>query len=270
MYALHTNLDNHHKGVNKQIAHKIGLKNLKPLAPKPNTLVKLVVYVPESNKPALEQALFEQGAGAIGDYSECSFSLKGTGTFTPSHEANPSIGETEKNQKVEEIRVDYLVRNIDLKNVLNAMWKHHPYEEVAHDIVPIRNTNSEIGSGMVGDLSESIDELEFLKKIKSDFNLKILKHTDFLKTPIKKVAICGGSGSFLLEHAKKSKAHVFITSDFKYHEFFDAEKQILILDIGHWESEQFTSKLIGDILKEKFSNFAIHLTEVNTNPVNYF
>tara|TARA_Y100001978_G_scaffold138775_1_gene124103 strand:- start:161 stop:1255 length:1095 start_codon:yes stop_codon:yes gene_type:complete len=270
LYALHTNLDNHYKGVNYQIANKIGLKNLKPLAPKKDTLMKLVVYVPEAQKENIDHALFQEGAGSIGNYSECSFNVKGKGSFTPNIEASPSFGEHEKNQSIDEIRAEYLVRHTDLKSVLNAMWKHHPYEEVAHDIVPIKNTNPEIGSGMMGEMNIAMDELDFLKKIKSDFGLSILRHSEFLKKPIKNVAICGGSGAFLLGSAKKSKADVFITSDFKYHEFFDAENQILILDIGHWESEQFTSILIRDFLNEKFSNFAIHLTEVNTNPVNYF
>jgi hypothetical protein len=218
----------------------------------------------------LEDALFEKGAGAIGNYSECSFNVKGEGSFTPNKQAKPSYGRNGQNQKVKELRAEYLVRNTDLKNVLNAMWKHHPYEEVAHDIIPIQNQNSEIGSGIIGELDEPINELDFLKKIKSDFNLSVIKYTRLLKKPIKKVALCGGSGSFLLEHARNSGADVFITSDIKYHEFFDAENQLLFLDIGHWESEQFTSKLIRDILNEKFSNFAIQLTEVNTNPVNYF
>ena len=270
LYALHTNLDNHYKGVNYQIANKIGLKNLKTLAPKDDTLLKLVVYVPEAKKEAIDHALFQSGAGSIGNYSECSFNVKGEGSFTPSKEANPSFGKQEKNEKIDEIRAEYIVRHTDLKSVLSAMRKHHPYEEVAHDIIPIQNTNPEIGSGMLGEITETMDEHDFLKKIKSVFDLSILKHTAFLKKPIKNVAVCGGSGAFLLEHAKKSRADVFITSDFKYHEFFDAENQILILDIGHWESEQFTSNLIRDFLNEKFSNFAIHLTEVNTNPVNYF
>ena len=179
LYALHTNLDNHHKGVNYQIAKKIGLKNLKPLAPKSDTMVKLVVYVPEAQKETVDTALFQSGAGSIGNYSECSFNIKGQGSSTPGNEAKPSLGEKEKNQKVEEIRAEYIVRNTELKSALNAMWKHHPYEEVAHDIIPIQNTNSEIGSGMLGELNETMDELDFLKKIKSDFNLAILKHTEF-------------------------------------------------------------------------------------------
>jgi len=270
LYALHTNLDNHRSGVNKEISNRIGLENTRILLPKTNTLVKLSVFIPVDNVDEVEHALFEQGAGSIGDYTGCSFKTKGVGTFKPNKNANPAIGEKEIKETVDEIKSEYVVRTSDLNNVLNAMLDCHPYEEVAHDITPLGNTDSDIGSGMIGFLNKEMDERDFLNSIKKTFNLKSIKHTSFQGNKIKTVAVCGGSGSFLLEQALRNKADVFITSDFKYHEYFDAENQILILDIGHWESEQFTTDLIGGILMEKFSNFAIHLTEVNTNPVNYF
>ena len=270
LYALHTNLDNHHEGVNKEIANKIGLKDTQVLLPKQNTLYKLAIYIPTDSVGGLDEALFAEGAGSIGNYSECSFHIKGQGTFKPNEHAKPSIGKKDTRERVDEVRAEYLVKSIDLRRVLNAMWEIHPYEEVAHDIIPLKNNTADIGSGMYGLLEKGMSEIEFLKKIKADFNLKTFRHTQLLGKEIKKVAVCGGSGSFLLNQSKHIKADVFITSDFKYHEFFDAENEILILDIGHWESEQYTSDLICEILNEKFSNFAIHLTEVNTNPVNYF
>lgn len=270
LYALHTNLDNDISGVNKKISNRIGIENPKILLPKNNTLVKLSVYIPFDNIDQVEDALFQQGAGSIGNYTGCSFKVKGVGTFRPSKNANPTIGEKEIKESVDEFKAEYLVRTHDLNNVLNAMWDSHPYEEVAHEIIPIMNVDSEIGSGMVGFLDEEMEEKDFLNKIKKSFNIKCIKHTALRGNKIKKIAVCGGSGSFLLEQAIRKEADVFITSDFKYHEYFDAENKILILDIGHWESEQFTTELIGEILMEKFSNFAIHLTEVNTNPVNYF
>jgi len=270
LYALHTNLDNHQSGVNKEISNRIGIENPKILLPKNNTLVKLSVYIPIDNVETVEDALFQQGAGSIGDYTGCSFKVKGVGSFRPSKNANPAIGEKGIKESVDEIKAEYLVRTRDLNNVLNAMWDSHPYEEVAHEVIPILNTDSEIGSGMVGLLDKEMEEIDFLNKIKKAFNITCIKHTAFQGKKIKKIAVCGGSGSFLLEQAIRKDADVFITSDFKYHEYFDAENKILILDIGHWESEQFTIELIGGILMEKFSNFAIHLTEVNTNPVNYY
>ena len=270
LYALHTNLDNHNEGVNKEIINRIGLENPEIMLPKKNTLSKLAVYVPSKDLDSMDKAVFNEGAGSIGDYSECSFRLNGQGSFKPNELANPVIGEKGEKEFVEEVRVEYLVRNADLRNVLNAMWKCHPYEQVAHEIIPIQNKNHEIGSGMFGFLPNPMSEEDFLHKIKADFNLNTIRHTALRQKNIHKIAVCGGSGSFLLEQAKRVKADVFITSDFKYHEFFDAENEIIILDIGHWESEQFTTNLIGRILNENFSNFGVQLPEVNTNPVNYF
>jgi dinuclear metal center YbgI/SA1388 family protein len=270
LYALHTNLDNHHQGVNKEIMDRIGIDGPEILLPKPNTLSKLIVYVPSQHIDTLDKALFAQGAGGIGDYTECCFRINGQGTFKANNQANPVIGEKGKREFVDEIRAEYLVRNTNLREVVNAMKEVHPYEQVAYEIIAIENNNDEFGSGMWGELPKEISEIEFLNQLKLNFNLNTIRHTSLREKNISRVAVCGGSGSFLLEHAKRLKADVFITSDFKYHEFFDAENEILILDIGHWESEQFTTNLIGRILNENFSNFGVHLTEVNTNPVNYF
>lgn len=270
LYALHTNLDNHCDGVNKELMNRIGIESPEILLPKSNTLSKLVVYVPSEHIDALDKALFTKGAGGIGDYTECSFRAKGEGTFKANEQAKPVIGKKGKRAFVNEIRAEYLVRNTDLREIVNAMHIVHPYEQVAYDIIAIENNNKEFGSGMIGELPKEMTEIEFLNQLKLNFNLKTIRHTSFREKKISKVAVCGGSGSFLLEHAKRIKADVFITSDFKYHEFFDAENEILILDIGHWESEQFTTNLICRILNENFSNFGLHLTEVNTNPVNYF
>ena len=269
LYALHTNLDNHHEGVNKEIMNRIGIENPEILLPKSNTLSKLVVYVPSEHIDSLDQAVFEEGAGSIGNYSECSFRTNGQGTFHPNDHANPVVGEKGNREYVQEIRVEYLVRNTDLRKVLNAMWEAHPYEQVAHEIIPIQNKNSEFGSGMWGCLKTEMSEIDFLTKLKKDFNLQTIRHTAFRNKGISKVALCGGSGSFLLEHAKRINADVYITSDFKYHEFFDAEDEIIIADIGHFESEQFTKDLIYDLLSKKFTKFAVQLSKVNTNPINY-
>ena len=270
LYALHTNLDNHQEGVNKEIMTRIGIEDPKILMPKTNMLSKLIVYVPKEDIDTLDQAVFAEGAGSIGNYSECSFRTNGEGSFRPNENANPVIGNKGNREFVEEIKVEYLVRNTNLRAILNAMWKAHPYEQVAYEVIPIQNKNTEIGSGMWGTLKKDISEVDFLTQLKKDFNLHTIRHTSFRQKPIRKVALCGGSGSFLLDQAKRINADVYITSDFKYHEFFDAENEILILDIGHWESEQFTTNLIGRILNEKFSTFDVHLTEVYTNPVNYF
>ena len=270
LYAIHTNLDNHFQGVNREIVNRIGLKNVKILQPTNGNLSKLIVFVPKDSLHQVDEAVFNAGAGKIGNYAECHFRTEGIGTFKGNESSNPTIGQQNIREEVREFRVEYLVSNYKLKNVLNALFSTHPYEEVAYEIYPIQNSNLFEGAGMIGELETEQDEIAFLSQLKSTFNCGIIRHTQLLGRKIKKVAVCGGSGSFLLSKAIQQKADIFITGDFKYHEFFDAEKQIIIADIGHFESEQFTSNLLAERLKENFTNFAIHLTEHNTNPINYF
>lgn len=270
LYAIHTNLDNHYQGVNREIVNRIGLKNVKILQPISGNLNKLVVFVPKDSLLQVDEAVFNAGAGEIGNYAECHFRTEGIGTFNGNEASNPVIGQQNVREEVVEFRVEYLVSNYKLKNVLNALFAAHPYEEVAYEIYPIQNSNQFEGAGMIGELETEQDEIVFLTQLKATFNCGIIRHTQLLGRKIKKVAVCGGSGSFLLSKAIQQKADIFITGDFKYHEFFDAEKQLIIADIGHFESEQFTSNLLAERLKENFTNFAIHLTEHNTNPINYF
>jgi hypothetical protein len=217
----------------------------------------------------LDKALFAQGAGGIGDYTECCFRINGQGTFKANNQANPVIGEKGKREFVDEIRAEYLVRNTNLREVVNAMKEVHPYEQVAYEIIAIENNNDEFGSGMWGELPKEISEIEFLNQLKLNFNLNTIRHTSLREKNISRVAVCGGSGSFLLEHAKRLKADVFITSDFKYHEFFDADNRIVIADVGHYESEWQTTDLIVNRIKKYFPNFAVHLAMTNPNPIHY-
>ena len=269
IYAIHTNLDNVHTGVNKKIAETIGLQNVKILSPKNDTLSKLVAFVPTENKENVLTALHGAGAGTIGNYSDCSFSSTGTGTFTPNGEADPHIGESGKSEQVTEERIELIFSSHNQNQILSTLKKAHPYEEVAYYITQLLNTNQDVGAGMVGDLNEKFGTTDFIKLIKEKFNLSVVRHTDFHQEKIQRVAVCGGAGSFLLSKAKAANADVFITADYKYHEFFDADKQITIFDIGHYESEVFTKELIYGYLKEKFANIALHLSEVVTNPIKY-
>jgi dinuclear metal center YbgI/SA1388 family protein len=270
IYAIHTNLDNYRFGVNYQIAKRLGLKNTSILAPKEASLSKLIVYVPEDHVENLSNFLFEAGAGNIGDYSECHFKSIGIGTFKPGFAANPFDGEIGKRSEVREVKTEYLVENSKMRNVLAALFANHPYEEIAYDIVPIENENKYEGAGMIGELDEEISQIDFINKVKELFQCDSIRTTKTQHNSIRKVALCGGSGSFLIQKAKIQKADVYITSDVKYHEFFDADNQILLMDIGHYESEQYTKHLIADILKKNFTKFAIHLTERNTNPIKYW
>lgn len=269
LYAIHTNLDNHINGVNGEIANRLGLKNRRILRPMTNQLYKLVVFVPKNSLSVIDSALFQIGVGSIGNYSECHFRTEGIGTFMPNELANPSIGTKNIREEVAEFRVEYLVPKPLIGIALRILFEAHPYEEVSHEIYPIENQDQRLGAGMIGELPLEMDALSFLKSLKTTFNCQVIRHTEVLSKPIKTVALCGGSGSFLLADAIRSKADIFITGDFKYHEFFDAENHLIIADIGHFESEQFTPQLLAEKLKEKFTKFAVHLTDLNTNPINY-
>lgn len=269
IYAIHTNLDNYRWGVNYEIGQRLGLNKLKVLQPKKNVLSKLTVFVPKTHFEEVQNTLFEAGAGYIGDYSECSFSSSGIGTFKPNENSNPFIGEAQKHQKVEEIRLEAIVSNHKMGNVISKMLSAHPYEEVAYDVIALQNQNKFEGSGMIGELEEPEPIMDFLERVKDVFKCGAVRYTNPTKEKVQKIAFCGGSGSFLLSQAKRLDADVYITADFKYHEFFDADNQIVIADIGHYESEQYTSDLLKRILTEKFTTFAVHLTELNTNPINY-
>lgn len=270
IYAIHTNLDNVNNGVNRKIADMLKLEKIKILSPKNDTLLKLVTFIPNDNTQKVLNKLYEAGAGRIGNYSHCSFTTKGDGTFMPNKNATPHIGEINQNKIVKENRVE-LILPVHLEHkVIMALKTAHPYEEVAYYITRLNNEHQEIGSGMYGELSDEIKVKDFMKKIKSDFNIKVIKHTALCHKKIKKIAICGGNGSFLLKDAKRVNVDVFITADFKYHEYFDAENQIIIMDIGHYESEIFTKELIYDYLKKKFTNIALNLSKLITNPINYY
>lgn len=269
IYALHTNLDHVSTGVNKIICDKLGIQNPRILQPKQNELSKLTVFVPREHADKVRNAMFAAGAGHIGNYSECSFNVLGEGTFKGSDATNPFVGEKNRQHKEVEIRVETIVPNYEVKAVVTAMIKAHPYEEVAYDVYPLANMWNNMGAGMIGQLAENEDETAFLKRIKTIFGAGVVKHTALLGKPVKTVAVCGGSGRFLLKSAMGAGADVFITSDFKYHEYFDADGRTVVADIGHFETERFTIDLIGAFLKEKFNTFAVRLSGVDTNPVKY-
>ncbi len=269
IYAIHTNLDNISSGVNKKISDKLGLLNTKILRSKNNTLKKLTTVIPKENTENVLSKLHEAGAGNIGNYKNCSFRMEGTGTFLPSEEANPTLGEIGQLENVNENRIEVIFPMYLKNKILNALFKAHPYEEVAYYVHDLENINNDVGSGMVGELPKSMKPSEFLDHVKKNLEAKVIRHTALVKESIKKVAVCGGSGSFLLGDAINSGADIFISGDFKYHEFFNAENRIIIADVGHYESEQFTKELIYEKISKKFANIALHFTELNTNPIFY-
>ena len=269
IYAGHTNFDSVMGGVNSRIAQKIGLTDTRILRPKKRTLFKLITFVPESHAEKVRQALFDAGAGSIGNYDSCSYNLKGTGTFRGAEGTNPFSGQPGKLEFEEEIRIETIFPVNLRQKVISSLLENHPYEEVAYDIYPLDNMNPLAGSGLTGLLTAPEEELDFLHRLKEIFHCGSIRHTALLGKPVRKVALCGGSGFFLLPDAILWGADVFITGDVRYHEFFDADRKILLADIGHFESEQFTREIFYDNIKEKFPKFAIHFSEVNTNPINY-
>lgn len=269
IYAIHTNLDNMNNGVSAKICEKLGLVNVRVLAPKTQLLHKLIYYVPVDAAEPVRKAVFEAGAGKIGHYDCCSFNVEGTGTYRPGEGANPTQGTIGELEQTKEMRVELLYPKHLKGRVIAAMKRAHPYEEVAHEIIAIENALQTVGSGMIGELPQEMPEMDFLKQVKSSMQTACVKYTKLLEKPVKRVAVCGGAGGFLLRNAIGSKADVFITSDYKYHEFFDANGRIVIADIGHFESEQFTAELLSAHLTEKLGNFAVVFSETRTNPVNY-
>ncbi|MBL0743737.1 Nif3-like dinuclear metal center hexameric protein [Chryseolinea lacunae] len=269
LYAIHTNLDNVMEGVNRRICERIGLINLKILVPKTDTLKKLVTFIPKQNTQEVMAALHSAGAGQVGNYKNCSFQVTGTGTFMPNDAAQPHIGEAGAQEEVEETRVEVIFPAPFENRVMAALRKAHPYEEIAYYLTSLTNENQEVGSGMTGELQTPMEPLEFLKGLKVRMDVNTIRHTKFTSPFIKKVAVCGGSGSFLLPKAIQAGADIFITADFKYHEFFDADNQIIIADIGHYESEAYTKQLLQEVLTKKFPTFAINFSKTVTNPISY-
>lgn len=269
IYAAHTNMDNIASGVNKMIADKLGLVNTSILAPKKGLLKKLMVYCPFDHATTVRQALFNAGAGHIGKYDECSFNTDGTGTFRAGEGTQPFIGEQGVTEFAEETKIEVIFESHKQAAILKAMLEAHPYEEVAFDVISIDNEHGQIGSGMVGELPVEMEEMAFLKQLKETMQAGSVRYTPLLGKKVKRIALCGGSGSFLLNNAISTGAQVFITADFKYHQFFDAENKLVIADIGHFESEQYTMELFKSLILKNFPKFAVRLTEVKTNPVQY-
>ncbi len=270
LYAAHTNLDNVLMGVNGKIAQKLNLENTSILLPRSGVLRRLTTFAPIDKAELVRQALFSAGAGHVGNYSDCSFNSDGTGTFKAAPGAHPYVGEIGQQHHEKETKIEIIFPAYLEQSIMKALLENHPYEEVAYDIIKMENKHYGIGSGVIGNLPKALPEKDFLQLVKEVFKIKVIKHTALVNKPIQKVAVCGGAGSFLIPTAARRGADIFITSDIKYHEFFGAEGKMVIADIGHYESEQYTVELLHDLLVEKFPTFAVLKTEHNTNPVQYF
>jgi len=270
IYSMHTALDNSQYGVNAKIAQVLGLIDTKILIPQKRTIKKLTTYVPKKDTEKLKKALFEAGAGNIGNYSHCSFSVEGIGSYKAGKNANPKIGKIGETHFEAENQINIIFEKAFEHQIIKALRDKHPYEEVAYELETLENYNQNIGIGLIGSIENPSNEQEFLAFVKEKMNASCIRHSELLHKPIKKVAVLGGSGAFAINAAKSADADIFITSDLKYHQFYEAEGKMLIADIGHYESEQFTKNLLVDYLTKKIPNFAVRLSESKTNPIKYF
>lgn len=269
IYAVHTALDNHQNGVNKIFCDALGLQNTKILVPKENFIQKLITYTIPENHQQLRNALFNAGAGNIGNYENCSFNSQGIGSYQGNENSNPEIGERGEFIENAEIKIEVTFEKHLQGEILKALFSNHVYEEVAYEIYDLKNSHQNIGLGMIGELQTEMPEKEFLQMVKNKMKADGIRHSEYLGKPIKKVAVLGGSGSFAIKKAIQAGADAFLTADLKYHQFYEAENQLLLADIGHYESERYTKNYIVDYLTKKIPNFAIILSEENTNPVKY-
>jgi dinuclear metal center YbgI/SA1388 family protein len=270
IYSAHTNLDIFSSGVSRKMAEKLDLKEIKVLSPLGKKILKLVTYIPEAHLDKVKNALFEAGAGVIGNYDNCGFSTMGTGSFRGNSSTNPFVGERGKVHFENEIRFETVLYSHLRDVVIKALLAAHPYEEVAYDIYILENKTTDAGLGCTGDFSSPVTETFFLKLVSSVFDAKGIRYSKLTGKSVKKVALCGGSGVSLLNEALESGADVFLTSDVKYHNFFETENKILLVDAGHFESEKFSTEILKDLIIKKFPKFAVRFSETNTNPINYF
>lgn len=269
IYATHTALDNSFVGVSAKMCEVLGIKNSKILIPKKGIIKKLTTYVPQKNVADVRNALFASGAGSIGNYSECSFNFFGIGTYKGNEDSNPTVGKKGEQHQEDEVCVQVIFEAKNESLIIKTLHNSHPYEEVGFEIVTTDNIHQQIGMGMIGELANPLEQDLFLKFIKETFKIDFIKHSKLLDKKIKTVAVLGGSGSFAIQHAIAKKADAYISADFKYHDFFLAEEKLVLVDIGHYESEQFTKNLLVDYLTKKITSFAVILSEKSTNPIYY-
>jgi dinuclear metal center YbgI/SA1388 family protein len=270
IYSSHTNLDIFNSGVSRMMAEKLGLEDIKILSPSENRLLKLVTFIPELHYEKVSNALFEAGAGVIGNYDQCGFASSGTGSFRGNENTQPFTGEKGAIHFEKEIRFETILYSHLKDKVIRALLMTHPYEEVAYDLYALENKNVESGLGCIGKLKDPMAEADFLKLVSLIFNAKGVRYSELTGKPVTKVALCGGSGSSLIGLAINSGSDAFLTADIKYHDFFKTEKKILLADIGHFESEIFSREILKDLIIKKFPKFAVRFSETNTNPINYF
>lgn len=276
IYAVHTNLDQVSEGVNQRLAQALGLTNTQILQPSNRALKKLVTFCPSMNSEdghyypgIIRQALFEAGAGQTGGYDQASFNAKGKGTFRAPEGSSPFVGKEDQMHVQEEVRIETIFPSAIQGQVISALQSAHPYEEVAYDVYTLDNTFNDVGAGMLGKLPEAVGEMHFLRDLKANLHAQGLRHTALTGNHIERVALCGGAGRFTLSKAVKEGADALVTADFKYHDFFDVDQQLLLVDVGHYESEQFTPEILYNYIAKELPETSVTISACNTNPIYY-
>ncbi len=274
LYSAHTNLDFTKEGVSFQLARKLKLKNISFLVNLKSNQYKIIVFVPADAVDKVAQAIFNAGGGIIGQYSHCSFRTPGVGTFFGSEKTNLAVGKKISFEKIDEVKLEVLVNSWKQHKVISAMIKSHPYEEVAYDVIPVENSNVNYGSGAVGELENPISPGDFLNHVVRNLKIKNFRYTKGKNSKIRRVAVCGGSGSDLIRDAVNQNADAFITADLKYHTFQDYEGKIMLVDAGHYETEIHSldevKRRLTNFLHERNSKVKIFKYSGSTNPIVFF
>ncbi|WP_353892287.1 Nif3-like dinuclear metal center hexameric protein [Proteinivorax hydrogeniformans] len=271
IYAAHTNLDVAWGGVNDSLAKKLGLKVTGVLDKiEASKYYKVVVFVPLDYKEKVLDAMAQQGAGNIGDYSHCTFTTLGEGTFKPLEGSNPFLGETGNLETVKEVKIESIVSSDRLGGVLSGMKNAHPYEEVAYDVLPLQNNPDVYGLGRTTVLEAPITSIELANHVKKELNCTAVKFFGDKGKKVSKVAVLGGSGGSLIKKAKKLNCHAIITSDVDYHQGQLADElDICIIDPGHYHTEVVIVEDIAQKLNKVFSGKVDFQTALNNCPYSY-
>ena len=269
IYSAHTSFDNVSWGVSHILAEKIGLTKIRVLAPLKGKLSKLIAFVPVSHAARVREALFAAGAGHIGNYDRCSFNVPGDGTYRAGEGADPYAGQVGEDHSEPEIRIEAVMPSHLSSSCVRALLAAHPYEDVAYDIIALENEYHGAGAGAIGTLPATLTGIMLLERLKEVTGIPVIRYSGDTARTVKTIAVCGGSGSDLISVAARAGADAFVTGDIKYHAFAQAPHDMIVADIGHYESEKFSLELLHNLIKKKFPKFALRFSGIKTNPVNY-
>jgi dinuclear metal center YbgI/SA1388 family protein len=271
LYAAHTNLDFSAGGTSHALAEALGVTHPVFLRRSHRLQKKIVTFVPPEHVDRIAQAMAAAGAGILGDYDECSFRVEGIGTFRGNEKSSPTVGKRGRRERVRETRLEMVVAGRQLEQVIGALQKEHPYEEVAYDVFPCENVSTTHGAGVVGSLRRPVALGTFLLRAKRTLGVKALRYTGNPARRVRTIAVCGGSGAELLDDALAAHADVFLTADVKYHDYQRARGKIALVDAGHFETELPVVPVVAQRLRTELraagSQIPVGVARSSRNPV---